>query len=66
MRFEAIAKYRSFVYNERPTRSRSSQGQIVNVNFYRQVGGGPSTERHSSFENASHKVVNAFKLVVIN
>ena len=31
------------------SRSRPFQGQIVSVlNFYQQVGGGPSTERHSS------------------
>ena len=30
------------------------QGQILSVlTFYRQVGGGPSTERHSCFENNS-------------
>ena len=28
---------------------RSFQGQVVSLAFYCQAGGGPSTERHSSF-----------------
>ena len=41
--------------------SWSFQSQIVSLHFYRQAGGGPSTERHSSYLGVF--VVNLTKLL---